>query len=166
MDEYIFTYSRTSQKLLHSVILAEKASDYGMKMTIYCGILEQLSEDGYKNEAVINKINDFINDVDTSGLDSTEKEQLKSFLNSGKKKSSRQKCKELIKKYAHPKYGQYESERIFSDAYGLRSTFSHGDEIKVFTENASRYIKYVVLDVIKGYIRAKENLECQNNQQQ
>ena len=166
VDEYIFTYSRKSQELLNSVILAEKATDYGMKMTIYCGILEHLSEDGNKSEAILNKIDDFINCVDDLELEQTEKDQLKNYLNGGKKKSSRQRCKELIKKYAKPQYGKHKSEKIFSDAYGIRSTFSHGDEINAFAEEASRYIKFVVLDVIKGYIQEKEKLECQNNQQQ
>ena len=163
VDEYIFTYSRESQDLLNSVILAEQAVDYGMKMTIYCGILEHLSEDGNKSEAILNKINDFINCVDDSELEPSEKDQLKNFLNSGKKKSSRQRCKELIKKYAQPKYGKYKSEKIFSDAYGIRSTFSHGDEINAFSEDASRYVKFVVLDVIKGYIREREKLERQTS---
>ena len=141
---------------------------------------KNLKEDGYLiyrvewnsinteegSEKMKNKINDFINCVDDSELEQTEKDQLKNYLNVGKKKSSRQRCKELIKKYAQPKYGKYKSEKIFSDAYGIRSTFSHGDEINAFAEEASRYIKFVVLDVIKGYIQEKEKLECQNNQQQ
>lgn len=160
VDEYEFTYSRRAQKLLSSVLLAENSADYGMKMTIYCGILEHLSEDGNKSDAMLQKIDELIASVNDSDLGASDKQQLTNFLNGGKKKSSRQKCKELIKKYVKEQYGEHKAIDIFSDAYGVRSTFSHGDEINLDRDDRSKYIKFVVLDVIKGFILEQERKEC------
>lgn len=157
IDEYIFTYSKESQALLNSVILAENSLEYGMKMTVYCGILEHLAVDGMKSDAVQNEIDKLIDHVEQSQLSKEEKEQLTGFLKNGKLKSSRQKCKELVRKYAKPEYGKHKAEKIFSDAYTARSIFSHGEKIDYRSNDTSHYIKYVVLDVIKGYIREKEN---------
>ena len=157
VDQYIFTYNRESQALLNSVIVAQQAMDYGMKMTLYCGIFEHLAENGLKSESYQEEINELIKHAKSCDLGPVEKDQLISYLNKGKEKSSRQKCLELVERHAKPQYGEYTAKQVLSEAYNIRSAFSHGDEIKYDHINASRYIKYVILDVIESYMREKES---------
>lgn len=157
VDQYIFTYNRESQALLNSVIVAQQAMDYGMKMTLYCGIFEHLSENGLKSKPYQEEIDELIKHTKSCELGLVEKDQLISYLNKGKEKSARQKCLELIERHAKPQYGKYTAKQVFSEAYNIRSAFSHGDEIKHDHIDASRYIKYVILDVIESYMREKES---------
>lgn len=156
VDEYTFTYCREAQQLLSTVVVADQIGDYGMKMTLYCGLLEHLSEDGEKSDLVKAEIDALISHVEHSGLPKADKEQIKSFLRMGKGISSRQKCYALLKHYTHRMYGKYSVNKVFDEAYSFRSTFSHGSEIDHGRIRASRYMKYVVLDVIKGYFLEKE----------
>lgn len=72
-DQYVFTYNRESQALLNSVIVAQQTMEYGMKMTIYCGIFEHLSKNGLKSEAFQAEINELIKQAESCDLDSVEK---------------------------------------------------------------------------------------------
>lgn len=157
VDEYVFTYNKEAQELLHSVIIADNEMNYGMKMTIYCSILEHLSENEKKSLDVQLHIDELIESIKTSTLSPNEKDQLINHLRNGKEQSANQKCKKLAKKYAKAMYGQYPVEKIISEAYGIRSAFSHGDNVDPGRTKLSSYIKYVVLDVIKGYMREKES---------
>lgn len=160
VDEYVFIYNRKAQELMNSIIVADTEMDYGMKMTIYCSILEHLSEDGKKSEAVQYEIDKIVKRVKESELLASEKEQLINYLNLGKDLSASQKCRKLIEKYAAPQYGKFLSTKILSEAYSIRSAFSHGDSIDYDRIHASHYMKYMVLDVVKGYMR---NLESPKN---
>lgn len=157
VDEYVFVYNRKAQELMSSIVVADAEMDYGMKMTIYCSILEHLSENGKKSEAVQEEIDKIVKLVKESGLLTNEKDQLISYLNFGKELSAIQKCRKLIEKYAAPQYSKFLATKILSEAYSIRSAFSHGDSIDSDRINASHYMKYLVLDVIKGYMRELES---------
>ncbi len=60
--------------------------------------------------------------------------------------------KNLIAKYAKIRYGSYTANQIFDAAYRYRSAFSHGDKCNYAQIEEMVYIKYVVLNVIKGYM--------------
>lgn len=77
------------------------------------------------------------------------------FLNSGRKVSSRQRCRELCAKYAKPEYGGHKCKKIINDAYGLRSAFSHGERADYFDSPCDWYMKFVVLDVVEGIMRER-----------
>lgn len=166
VDEYMFTYSPKSQELLSTIVAADSINDTGMKMTMYCGLLEHLAEDGKKTAEVISEIDALIAHVEDSDLEINQKNQLRNYLNQGKDISSRQKCIKLIEKYACTQYGIYTAKKVFNEAYSLRSTFSHGSSIDEFSVKAARYMKYLVLDVVQKYMIEKEReKECQNKQQ-
>ena len=156
IDEHIFVYNRTAQELMSSVVVADNEIDYGMKMTIYCGILEHLSDNGKKSEAVQLEIDNLIKSVKESHLMQDEKNQLVNYLNLGKELSARQRCKKLIVEYAATQYGQYLAKDILDEAYSIRSEFSHGSNNYSNRLRCSRYMKYLVLDVIKGYMQELE----------
>ena len=128
-----------------------------MKMTIYCGILEHLSENKQKEQDVINTIEDLINNVKQTDLSQKNKDSLIGFLRSGENISARGKCLLLCKKYSKPTYGGYTCNKIIDEAYGIRSAFSHGYNCDNMNPDCSAYIKYIVLDVIKNYMKEKES---------
>lgn len=156
IDEYYFSYCREAQKLFNTIMLAEQADSYGMKMTIFCGLLEHLSETQDKEQEVLNVIDQLSAFVDSTDLSQEKKNSLKNYLNSGKKISARQKCLRLCEKYAKASYGGFECNKIINAAYSLRSSFSHGESNQRHSK-CSAYIKLIVLDVIKNYMREKES---------
>ncbi len=156
IDEYVFTYSKDSQHLLSAVLRADDFFDIGMQMTIYCGLLEFMATDNLKEEVVINEINELKKHVVDSNLSNKQQENLLNFLELGKNISAGQKCRTLIEKYAKPTYGEYAAKKIFKDAYSSRSSFSHGEKTDDRIPKTLWYMKYLVLDVIKGYILDKE----------
>ena len=158
IDQYVFSYNSESHSLLRYIYLAEQTNDYGMKMTIYCSILEHMAEDGYKSKASQAEIDALVGHVCDSPLSDEEKNQLVNLLESGRRLSARQKCVNLLNKYARYSYDGYTPKKIFDEAYSLRSAFAHGNSPK--TIKASWYIKFVVLDVIKAYMRDKEGLDA------
>lgn len=155
-DELIFLYCREAQEYFHSITLAENAFEYGMKMTIYCGLLEHLSENRNKEEDVLCVLDELVKCVDSSTLSSEKKDMLKNYLNRGRNVSASQKCRDLCKKYARGKYGEYDCKKIIDKAYSIRSAFSHGERGDNLYSRRASYIKYVALDVIKNYMSDKE----------
>lgn len=125
-------------------------------MTIYCGILESLAICKKKNNSVIKEINYLKEHVEHSKLLQNDKNQLLNFLETGKSASSRQKCKDLIKKYSKKTYRGISASKIFDEAYNLRSQFSHGYSVTYDDVHYSYLIKLLVLDVIKNYILENE----------
>jgi len=113
--------------LILYIYLAEQTHDYGMKMTIYCSILEHMAEDGNKCEASQAEIDALVNHVKDFTLSCEEKNQLISFLGSGRRLSARQKCIHLLNKFAKHSYDGYTPKKIFDEAYSLRSAFAHGN---------------------------------------
>ncbi len=158
VDEYNFLYCREAQKYFNTIMLAENAYDYGMKMTIYCGLLEHLSDNKDKDADVISVLEQLILFVNESTISQDNKKSLINLLITGRKISSRKKCKELCERYAQPSYGGFASDKIIEEAYGIRSAFSHGGNSDVRFGSCSFYIKNVVLDVIRNYMREKEKI--------
>lgn len=156
VDAYYFSYGYEAREYFSTIMLAEKASTYGMKMTIYCGLLEHLSENQDKEQDVLCVIDDLVAHVDASNISSEKKDGLKNFLNTGRKVSSRQKCFDLCKKYAKSNYGEFSCKEIIREAYNIRSAFSHGENYENRYPVHAAYVKLVVLDVIKNYLREKE----------
>lgn len=161
VDAYYFSYCREAQEYFNTIMLAENAYEYGMKMTIYCGLLEHLSENCDKEQDVLCVIDDLVKYVDGSSLSSEKKDSLKNFLNTGRKISANQKCVALCERYARQKYGGYTYKKIIGEAYSIRSAFSHGENSGNRYSACASYIKLVVLDVIKNYMREKENKRTQ-----
>ena len=156
-DAYYFSYCREAQEYFNTIMLAENASEYGMKMTIYCGLLEHLSENRDKEQDILCIIDELIEYVEGSSLSSEKKDSLKSFLNAGRKMSASQKCVTLCERYARHNYGGFTYKKIFSEAYSIRSAFSHGENCENRHSECADYIKFVVLDVVKNYMKEKEN---------
>ena len=152
-----FTYDEFSQPLIHRILTAVNSYDEGFAMTVYCGILELLAEVGEpKPKEITDEIDELIIHVQESNLSKEYQNELIGFLIQGKNASSRQRCKALIKKYAKEKYGEYKAVDIFNNAYGLRSSYSHGNESSVLYNSKAAYMLLVVLDVLGGYMRDKQ----------
>ena len=157
IDEHIFIYNREAQRLLNTIIVATSIHDIGMEMTLFCGLLEHLSESGKKDPDVIREIENLIEQVKNSELEEEKKRNLVSYLSVGKELSARQRCLSLLKKYAKSKYGLYSASNVFDEAYSIRSTFSHGEEPDYGKVKAAAYMRFLMLDVIKGYLQSKED---------
>ena len=56
INKVIFAYCEEAQKYLNTFLLAENATDIGMKMTIYCGLLEHLSDAPNKDSDTLSVI--------------------------------------------------------------------------------------------------------------
>ena len=151
-----FLYDRESQKLLDIVIRADSVYDIGLQMTLYCGLLEHLAPECNKEDAVISLLDQFVDRVNDSQLPDNQKASLTNYLNIGKKESSRKRCLMLCSKYAKEQYGEHKTKDIFEDAYSIRSAYSHGADCSNRYSGPAPYIKLVVLDVIKGYMTAKQ----------
>ena len=155
-----FDYSEESHPYLYALNLAFNVDDFGLKMTLLCGILERLAKDEYKSESVIKEINRLISLIDKTKLRDDDYEKLKNYMYGGKKKSSSQKCLGLIDKYA-PNFEikSYSAYEILKKAYSIRSSYSHGNN-PGFDEKAS-YMSGLVLQIIKEYF--KQQQEKNNN---
>ncbi len=147
-----FLFSKTSQRILKTVLIADSVSDLGLSLTLYCGILEHLASEKYKDDDVIAVIDELLQKVNSCDLDKDKKRNLVSFLEYGKKESARKKCLRICDKYARKQYGEYKTKDIINDAYGIRSRYSHGEDCRYDGPRPALYIKYVVLDAIEGYM--------------
>lgn len=165
----VFSYNSEVETLLYDLIEADCASNLGLKMTIYCGLLEHIAglciEQKAKDDDIISFIDELITQTKKSGLDKNKTNQLISYLNKGKDKSALSKCREVIGKYAKQEYGGYKTKDIINKAYKIRSTYSHGENTPLYNSMVEQ-MKFILLDVIKGYVLEKENDKCPNNQQQ
>ena len=156
VDDYLFTYSSEAQELLNAVDLATRANDFGMGMTIYCGLLEHLSETTDKDQDVLAVIDDLIKLVNSTTLTEEKKSSLINYLKLGRKISANQKCTTLCKKYAKDSYRSFMTKNIIREAYRIRSAFTHGENYDTLELECAAYIKLVVLDVIRNYLAKKE----------
>jgi hypothetical protein len=156
-NERVFTYTKEAQSLLNTVATADSVSDFGLQMTLYCGLLEHLSDAAQKEPEVLQVLDQLIVSVNQFALSLEQKKALQNYLSQGKEQSSRQKIKLLCKKYAKPVYSQYKTDSIINKAYGARSVYSHGN--KEHYNNEAAYIKLVALDVIKNYLLEKERVQ-------
>lgn len=151
-----FKFNKEGQQLYHTIIMADNTDNLGIRMTLYCGILEHLVNDYEKDQAVIQEIDKLMQHVEDSDLSKEEKHSLKEYLKNGKKASSRQKCRDFVKKYGREKYGKYTSNQIINAAYDIRSTFSHGSSCDNMYGTPAYYMKSVVLEVINNYMHEKD----------
>lgn len=154
IDRGYFAYNRDVHDLFQSIEVAENAHNFGIKMTIYCGLLEHLAKDERKNEETQEEINALIEHVKNSSLSDGSRAQLVQYLETGRNLSARQKCRKLIERYADIMYGDYPAKQILERAYSLRSKFSHGELVRY--DVIAAHMKCIVLDVIKGYMCEKE----------
>ena len=159
IDEYCFLYSEFSQQYLYTFSQADRASGVGLQMTLLCGLLEKMAEDyrkQYKELEVVEEINHLIQYVEESSLQDGQKTSLINGLNGLKEKSAREKCRLLCKEYARPQNGNYPTRTIVNSAYRIRSAYSHGNEKTNSFSSPALFMKYVVLDVLKGYMQSVE----------
>ncbi len=144
--------------------LADLAFDFGLKMTLLCGLLEKIADVNgkqYKELEVVEEINQLIQHVKESKLKDEQRNSLINGLDGLKEKSAREKCRLLCKKYAKPQYGKCDTRTIVNSAYSIRSAYSHGNEKTDWFSSPALYMKYVVLDVLKGYMQSVERRETQ-----
>ena len=163
IDVGTFSYNRDVHDLFQSIEVAENANNFGIRITIYCGLLEHLAKDARKEDEVQSEIDALVNHVNESCLSKENKSQLLQYLETGRNQSARQKCKTLIAQYANESYGGYPAKKILDIAYSLRSKFSHGEQVRY--DMAASYLKFIVLDVIQGYMREKETTNSSNQEQ-
>ena len=154
VDTYLFEYSEETQQLLNTVVVADSVFDFGLRMTLYCGLLEHLAEDAQKEPEVLQVLDQLIKNVEESALSLEQKQSIQNFLTEGKRQSSRKRIKALCQKYAKSMYHKYSTDKIVSKAYDARSAYSHGNTGGYSDE--ARYIKFVILDVVKNYLQEKE----------
>ena len=159
IDKYLFIYCKKAQELFCDVLNADKLNP-GLRMTVYCGLLEHLSDSNQKKEKIIiDMLDEFIQVVQENSILSTDqKNQLCNYFGRGKEISARSKCKQICKKYANENYGGISTEKILGEAYGLRSAFAHGNTVDNNGFQYVDYMKRIVLDVIVGYMQ--ENSDC------
>lgn len=151
-----FLYNDEAARLLDMMERASGSVDSGLKMTIYCGILENLTNDAEKSEDVLLLIDALIKEVGDACISEEEKKSLIGYLKTGKRKSSREKCIDLCKRYATGSYGQYSAEAVVKAAYKIRSSFSHGsNRYSTLTNSKACYMEKVVKKVIAGYLEEK-----------
>jgi len=152
-DTSPFEFSKKIQPMLYTIVQAEAVFGIGLRMTLYCGLLEHMAEDQLKQPEIISEIDLLIKHVNSSCLPSEDKRTLASFIGLAKYLSAKQKCLLLCEKYAKEEYGGVSTKEIFNDAYSIRSSFSHGDECNGRYSGPGSYIKFVVLDVLAGYAK-------------
>lgn len=165
IDREVFIYSRENQAIIDALILADKTYNLGIKMTLYCGILEHLAGEYSKDDDVVTLIDRFVEETEESQLPPGHKKQLKDYLNGAKKESAKQRCKNLCLKYTNKKYNDYTTDQIVNAAYKIRSTFSHGGAKKVYYSPEAESMKYVVLDVVEAYMQEKEGKDVTNGRE-
>lgn len=163
IDDNSFTYCKESQKLINTILLAENASDFGLKMTIYCGLLEHLSEDNDKDQDVLDVIEELINYVKSNPLAQGKKDTLLGLLKNGQKLSSSQKIHRICEQFAESNYGRFSCREIIKKAYSIRSSYSHGEDCSEKYSERAANIKFVALDVVKNYMMHKEELTLISN---
>ena len=151
-----FQYNKEGQQLYHTIIMADNTDNLGIKMTLYCGILEHLVSDYEKDQDVIEEIDQLIQHVEESKLSKDNKHTLKEYLKRGKKASSRQKCRDFVNKYGREKYGEYTGKQIINAAYDIRSAFSHGSNCDKMYGTPAKYMKAVILEVVNNYMHEKD----------
>ena len=159
-DDY-FNYSEESNHYLYVLNLAHNINDDGLKMTLLCGLLEKISIQENKSDAVVSEIERLISMIDKSKLSDKEYEQLKNYLNDGKRESARQRCIKTINKYANDfVINGYDAKTIVSDAYSIRSAYSHGDNQKKESSNkmkeSANYMFYLMLHIVNEYFKEKQ----------
>lgn len=154
VDTCLFDYTRETQKLLNTVVVADSVLDFGLRMTLYCGLLEHLAGKTQKEPEVLQALDQMIEMVDGLSLTSEQKNSLRHYLDNGKGKSSSQQIKALCRKYAKPEYYRYKTDSIINKAYSARSKYSHGN--KCSYSNEAALIKQVVLDVLQSYLKEKD----------
>ncbi len=157
-DGSFFQYNKEGQQLYHTIIMADNTDHLGIKMTLYCGILEHLISDYEKEQDVLQEIDQLIQHVEESNLTKEQKNTLKEYLKVGKKVSSRQKCRDFVKKYGREKYGDYTGKQIINAAYDIRSAFSHGSNCDKMYGTPASYMKAVVLEVVNNYMHEKDQM--------
>lgn len=156
--DYNCKYSKSCQKIFNLVRMSEE-SDVETTILLLCQALETMGEDKDKEMKEIELIKKLIKIARESEIDDNQKNSLISFLESGKKISSRKKCENLINKYSKYDYTQFDKKKIFKEAYDLRSKIIHGDEIdESNAHEISYYLKYLVLDILKEWSKEKNKM--------
>lgn len=150
-DKGYFIYNQMTQPLLYTIVQANSIFEIGLRMTLYCGLLEHMAEEKPKPPSVISEIKSLIEHVKLSSLSQEDKSSLINYLKQGENISARQKCKLLCQKYAKDHYGPYTTNQILDDAYSIRSAFSHGEDCSKRYSGPAPYIKLIVLEVLIGY---------------
>lgn len=156
-----FDYNQEAHSLLNTILIADNVMDPGLRMTLYCGILERLAGESFKNEVVIAEIDQLIKHVDESELSDDQKRQLRGFLESGKKESAKGKIRVLCRKYGKELYGGHKPKKMIDVAYGLRSDFSHDGFKEHDYSSEAFHMKWLVLDVLCGYLKDHQNLKIE-----
>ena len=153
LSKVFFDFTPITQEYLATLCDAERVMDAGLRMTLYCGILEKLAGESDKDQDVIDEIDKLIGYVDCSSLSGEKKEGLKGLLRIGKKESAQKRIKGLCDQYARDMYGGHKTVKIIKEAYSLRSTFSHTGPNNEKYSAVAQLIKWITIDVLCGYFK-------------
>ena len=156
-DKGYFMYNTMTQPFLYTIVQADSIFEIGLRMTLYCGLLEHMAEDKLKHPSVLSEIESLIEHVKSSSLSQEDKSSLVTYLQLGKSISAKQKCRLLCQKYAKDHYGPHTTKQILDDAYSIRSAFSHGEDCSQRYSGPAPYIKLIVLEVLIGYVNDYSN---------
>lgn len=153
IDRPTIEYDKQFQKVLSQLVKANNAYSINSRMAGYCSIIEQLAKGrkSSKSPGVIDEIKVLIQHVKESSLPDDEKKQLISYLDNGKNQPSNGVSKQFVKEYGELCYHNVPAEKIWKEAYSLRSQNAHrAKEFPSQIENAI-WLKELVIDVIKKY---------------
>ena len=150
-----FLYSEDSHHCLYVMNLAFNTHDFGFRMNLLCGLLEKLSIDGEKDSSVTSEIDRLISLIDKSKLSTSDYDQLKNYLLSGKHKSARQKCLSTINTYANGfSINGYSAKEILTKAYSVRSDYSHGKSTII--QEPACFMNELMLHIVNEYYKDKQ----------
>lgn len=150
LDNRSVVYNDEIREYLFDIIIADNIQIDGIKYNIYCSILESFAIEEKKDKTVISTIDELKEIVSNKDIDNNIKNELYNFLENGKNLSARRKCTKVCGKYAKDKYGEYSTNKILSEAYSLRSKYTHY-HLNDKKSKVAKLIKYVVLDVVINY---------------
>lgn len=150
-----FQYSRQSQPLLNDLISADSAPSYELGITLFTCIIEHLAETQEKPAPALEAIDKLMNYAQTLDLEEEEIRKIRSYIGNAKYESSRGKCQRVARAYAQEKYHGIETKTIVSEAYSVRSAFSHGSSVECSKYPHAHLIKLVALDAVAGFLRSQ-----------
>lgn len=153
IDAECIDYSREASMFLHKIFLAERAKNFGDKMSIYCSMLEGLTPREEKDEVVRSEIDKLITSIDDLNVSKSEKDKIRTALENLKYISAKGRCLRTTSLYANEFYNGVNVKRIIDEAYKIRSAYSHGDEIDKSKNKNAHLITLVALDVINNYFK-------------
>lgn len=159
LQEGFLEYSAFSQHIFNLVSEANRSKDERVYIPLLCRAIEFMAERNIsKSVEEIMVLDECIEVVENSELTCKQKENLKNYLNDGKRKSSRKQNLELVRKYSKINFDQMSPVEVFNDSYNLRSQIIHGYRYKISDFPGEKHLSKLVLHLLYEYLREKNSL--------